>query len=305
MTVTPHPTPSLPLSVVVVSFNGPRNLVTCLTALVPQAQSTGAEVLVAANWWSTAGTDAALTDMFPTVRWVHAPDLTTVPILRRLGISASCGAIVALLEDDCEVLPGWCAAVLKAHQSNATAIGGAVEPGLYTRGLDWGVYFCEYGRYMLPLAGRPTADLACNNVSYKREALDTLPADVGLYDVFVHRAWLSEGRILRSDATLVVRNTNLWTSRHVTVVPFHHGRAFGGQRSARWSPVFRAGVSVLALFLPLLAAARIMTTVVRRRRHLMRLVQALPWIALFTASWSIGESAGYLLGPGDSPARWR
>ena len=295
-----------PLSAIVVSFNGEQRLRDCLTSLVPLARTQAAEVVVVANWHDGPGSSIGLADAFPDVRWLSAPAGTTIPMLRRLGITASRGAIVGLLEDDCEIAPKWCAAVLSAHRSEAVAVGGAVEPGPYTRGLDWGVYFCEYGRYMLPLVSGPAVDLPGNNVTYKREGLEALP-DVsgGFYDVFVHRQWAREGRLMRSDGTLVVRNMNFWTVRHVTSVPFHHGRAFGGQRSLDWPRALRAAIGPLALLLPLLAVARIMRNTVRRRRHVSRLLQALPWIVLFTGSWSLGEAAGYLLGPGDSPTRWR
>lgn len=294
------------LSVIVVSFNGSVSLAKCLASLAPQARARDVEIIVASNWHDDFGAGADLEKAFPEVLFVRAPDGTTIPMLRHLGIKASCGALIGLLEDDCEMAPDWCAAVLEAHQSAAVAIGGAVEAGPYSRALDWGVYFCEYGRYMLPFPSGPASDLPGNNVSYKREALEALPdSSNGFYDVFVHRRWAREGRLMRLDATIVVRNMNFWRLRHVTSVPFHHGRAFGGQRSAPWPRPFRAGLSVLALFLPLLAVARIMKNTLRRRRHLSRLFQAVPWIVSFTVSWSLGEGAGYLLGPGDSPMRWR
>lgn len=271
-----------------------------------QTRAATAEIVVVANWNGGHGTGTGLEADFANVHWVHTPESTTIPTMRRLGIMASRGAVVGLLEDDCEMAPTWCEAVLAAHHADAVAIGGAVEPGPYRRGLDWGVYFCEYGRYMLPLGSGPAVDLPGNNVTYKRQALEALSGwSTGFYDVFVHRQWAQEGRSMRSDATIVVRNMNFWTLRHVTSVPFHHGRAFGGQRSVGWPRTGRLVLSPLALFLPLLSVARIMRNTVRRRRHVARLCQALPWIALFTGSWSLGEAAGYLLGPGESPARWR
>ena len=296
---TPRPT----LSVVVVSFNGAEILRACLEALAPEGAAEGAEVLAVCNWQDASGRSALERD-FPDTRWVDAQDGTTVPRLRRAGMAACGGEIVAILEDDCVIAPGWCRAILVAHRTRDVAIGGAVEPGPYRRGIDWAVFLCEYGRFMQPLPERPTTDLAGNNVSYKRAVLDELPGSDGFYDVFVHQRWAKEGRPLRADATLVVRQTNFRTWHHVTGMPFHHGRGFAGSRFPGASWPVRAGASILALFLPLLSTARIMRLALERRRF-GRATQSFPWIVLFTASWSLGESAGYLLGPGDSLSRWR
>lgn len=90
-------------------------------------------------------------ERFPAVRWIDAPPGSPVPWLRAAGIAESRGEIVGLLEDDCVVNPGWCLAAIDARVSPDVGVGGAVEPGPYAKTLDWGVYFCEYGRFMLPV----------------------------------------------------------------------------------------------------------------------------------------------------------
>jgi hypothetical protein len=291
------------LSVVVVSFNSAAVLRGCFAALMPDARGAGAEVLAVCNWQDAGGRDA-LQREFPDARWVDAPDGEIVPRLRRLGMAASRGAVVAMLEDDCVIVPGWCGAILAAHRTADIAIGGAVEPGPYRRGIDWGVFFCEYGRFMQPLPERPTADLAGNNVSYKRAALDGLPVTDGFYDVFVHRRWADDGLGLRADRSIVIRQVHRRRLPDVTSMPFHHGRGFAGERFPGAGLPRRLAWSGLALLLPLLTVARIMKLAFERRQ-VGRLPQALPWIVLFSASWSLGESAGYLLGPGNSLSRWR
>jgi hypothetical protein len=149
-----------------------------------------------------------------------------------------------------------------------------------------------------------TTDLAGNNVSYKREVLDALPASEGFYDVFVHRRWADEGLRLRASGTIVVHQVNFRQWSHVTRMPYHHGRGFAGSRFASAGRPLRTLAGISALFLPILSTARIMKLAVERGRF-GRLTQAFPWIVLFTTSWSLGESAGYLFGPGDSLSRWR
>lgn len=293
------------LSVIVVSFNGPRLLRGCLTSVVNQAIAEDAEVIVVANWSPTANDRQSFVADFPIVRWVTAPVDATVPLMRRLAMATSRAPVLALTEDDCEVASNWCRAILASHRTAGIAIGGAVEPGPYRRGLDWAVYLHDYGRFMLPLVDRATADLAGNNVSYKRRVIDSLPPSEPFYDVLVHQKWTREGQLLRQDGTLVVRQMNSWRWTHVTAAPFHHGRGYASKRFASRPWPWRAVAGLLALLLPVLSTARIMSTVAGRRRHVGHMVQALPWILIYAAAWALGESAGYLAGPGRSLAAWR
>ena len=297
---------SRPLSVIVVSFNGAELLRRCLESIAPQASAVNAEILVAANWRDRGGAEGAFGAEFPYVKWIAVPDNATVPAMRQLGIASSSGKIVALIEDDCIADPDWCRAILAAHRTPDVAIGGTVEPGPYRRALDWAVFFCEYGRFMPPLPERQTTDLAGNNLSYKREALAALPATAdGFVDFFVHRDWANAGRPTRADASIRIQQVNSWGLRQVTSVPFHHGRGFAGNRFPTMKWPLRACFSGLALLLPLVAVVRLTRIVAGRRRFVGRLVQALPWIVVFASSWSVGEAAGYLGGPGDSLSRWR
>ena len=55
-----------------------------------------------------------------------------------------------MTEDHCVAGDGWLQSVVRAHEAADAAVGGAVENGATDRVVDWAVYFCEYGRYMLP-----------------------------------------------------------------------------------------------------------------------------------------------------------
>jgi hypothetical protein len=156
----------------------------------------------------------------------------TVPRMRRKG-SAARGDVVALTEDDCVVDAQWCGAVIRAHREPWVAVGGAVEPGPYTRASDWAVYFFEYGRFMLPFDQRESSVLPGNNVSDKRRALAEkgLVETEGFHDVFVHQPGI--GRVADGDhAGSAVTNRNAWPRSYLTVNPFHHGRGFAARRVA-------------------------------------------------------------------------
>jgi glycosyltransferase involved in cell wall biosynthesis len=290
------------LSVVIVAINPASLLGRCLQAFETQADP-ATELIVVFDASRGAGREG-LRDRFPRVRWIEVPSGTTVPRRRAQGIRASSAPIVALIEDDCLVDDGWCRAIAEAHEHGPeAAIGGPIEPGPYRRSRDWAIYFCEYGRFMRPMPAR--ARLSGTNVSYKRQAVLDAIGPEGLNDVFLHSAWSRQGTPMRADDRLAVRNVNEWPAGQLTVAPFHHGRAFAARRCLSL-PVWRRGVLAGGtVFLPALQGARMIATVLGRRRHLVPFVKAIPAIALFTCSWSAGELAGCLFGDGGSASRWR
>ena len=291
----------------VVSFNSPASVERCLASLVEQAAAHDAEIIVVRAIRIDDAACDALRRRFSGCRWMIAPAGETVPRMRCQGMAAARGDVVALLEDDCVVDGRWCGAVLEAHREAWTAVGGAVEPGAYTRAVDWAVYFCEYGRFMLPFAARESPVLPGNNVSYKREALamDGLFEADGFYDVFVHNAWWAKGLPMLMTPALLVTNRNSWPLTSVSMTPFHHGRGFAARRVAGQSWARRAVLAVFAPFLPLLQTYRIIRVIVGRGRLLGRLVVAVPWVVVFSTSWALGEVFGYLLGAGKSGQHWR
>jgi glycosyltransferase involved in cell wall biosynthesis len=291
------------LSVIVVCLNSWQVLSQALDALAPQVIADDVEVLVVGRW-DDRSDDSERRLRYPGVTWISATNESTVPQLRTLGIRRSRGDIVALLEDDCVVTDAWCRAVIRAHAAPFPAIGGAISPGAPYSRLDWAVYFSEYGRFMPPLSGVVSA-LPGNNVTYKRSRLGDSVEDAGFQEVFFH--WrLQQSKIdLIADPSLVVSNVNHWSLRHVTSVPFHHGRAFAAKRSAEFSRRRRMLYGGLAVALPAIKVARLAREVLGRRKYVRPFVRSLHWTFVFVVLWAGGESAGYLLSGGDSASRWR
>jgi hypothetical protein len=292
----------------VASLNDGALLIRCVEALVAQADAAKVELLVVRDVQRSDGFDRAMAESrFPEVRWIEGPPGCTVPRLRSLGIAASRGEVVALLEDDCLVQKGWCDVAMSITQSPYVAVGGAVEPGPYARTLDWGVYFCEYARFMLPVPNVRSPALPGNNAAYKRSALAPFPSDApeGFQEVFAQAEWRRAGLATSATDALVVQNVNSWPVRQVTSVPFHHGRAFAARRFQATSMPVRVAISLLTLFLPALRIFRLFGETISRGRLVGRMVMALPWIVVFTISWSMGEAMGCLFGAGNGASRWR
>jgi hypothetical protein len=60
---------------------------------------------------------------------------------------------------------------------------------------------------------------------------------------------------------------------------------------------------VLSFFLPVVLTWRIVRRALAKRRHLDRLMFALPLILLLETIWSFGELVGYLTGGAGGPGR--
>jgi hypothetical protein len=292
------------LSLVVVSFNELGLLERCLASIVGDADDT--EVIVV----RAAGMEKPdrLRHSYARFIWLEAPERCTVPQMRRLGIETSSGDIVALTEDDCLMQPSWSRLLRRAHEQNFQAIGGAVVPAEFDSPLDWGVFFCEYARFLPPFEGVVTA-LPGNNVSYKRATLHALQAkglfETGFYEAFVNLTLMQSGEQLHADRELSVTNINHRRLPNATSVPFHHGRGFAGMRFAQHSSWLRAPYLAITVVLPALQTLRVCHQVLSRKQYRTQLLGALPAILLFWISWSIGEFMGYLLGPGASLEQWR
>jgi len=286
---------------VVVSFNGAALLSDCLSALITQPDFQEMEVHVISKL--KRGQVPEVHEETGRIYWHQVPATETVPAMRSLGIMQSGAGLIALLEDDCIVGPHWSRSLLSAHQSDYPAVGGAIEPGPYTRGLDWGVFYCEFARFLLPFSGCVAA-LPGNNVSYKSEALDIESIQQGFYEVFIHENWRKSGIELYAAEGMVTSNNNTWNLENCTSIPFHHGRAYAGQRFGSHYGAKRICYGLLAMILPIIKSVRTLRQVISRRRTELPLLKALPWIIIFHSCWSLGEFVGYLAGPGDSIEKW-
>ncbi len=257
------------VSVVIASNGTPGSVDACLAALEPQAE--GVEVIVRED-------EGAL-----------------VPELWRDGLDAATGDFVCLTISVMRPADDWLATARRLA-GEASAVGGAIEPGEGLRLSDWAEYFCRYARDMLPFAPRETADLPGDNAVYTREALS---ATRGLYrDGFwepeVNRALKELGRRLLHSPELVVyqgRSAGFGAFMRQRLV---HGRTYGRQRGARFSTARNVAGVPAAVLVPIVLLARTLREVFSRRRLRLRLVAATPLLLAYDIAWAAGEAAGHL-----------
>jgi glycosyltransferase involved in cell wall biosynthesis len=288
------------LSVVIASINGADSLADCIASFARQPRGDEIEIVVAAS--SHSGAEKKICAQYANVRLFHFSEHKSIPELRAAGLLNARGEVLAMTEDHCLADEHWIENALRAHESPHLVIGGAVENAATERLVDWAVYFCEYGRYMLPVAPGATDDLPGPNVSYKRAALNQIRdlLSPATWEPFWHWRLMSNGVQLINDPRLVIYHRKNFTLRGFLSERYHYARSFAGRRVQGASPVKRTLLTFAAPLLPPLLLARIAARVLRKGRHRREFVLALPYIVLFTLSWSLGEFIGYALGPGDS-----
>jgi glycosyltransferase involved in cell wall biosynthesis len=289
------------LSVVVASWNGTASLRQCLESLETQTDRTSDEIIVVSNFAPDIPKNGS------GVSFHVRPSSFTVPELRRDGIAAARGSVVALIEDHCTVDAKWITEIKRAHISDAAAIGGAVENKGEGNALDWAVYFYDYGKFMPPNSAGVTETLSGLNTSYKREALDEIHDDYqnGFFETFANEALKRRGHQLSMRPSAVVFHNKRYELRSALSHCYHLARSYAAQRVADASFGKRSIFILGSLFLPILLPARVVLSVIRKGRNRGHLLRALPFLILLMSAWSYGELCGYSAGEGESRARWR
>jgi len=314
MDKTPMTDPNEPeISVVIAIIAGGKSAMSnCLEALESSARAHNAECIVPYD--DRLDGIAELAARFPWVKFLDARAAVNSArfgdfsrehhdILRAIGLRQARGRITALLEDHAAPSPGWCGSMLEAHRGPEAAIGGAVENGV-DRLLNWAVYYCDFGRYQNPVPQGQAEFLSDSNISYKRQVLDQVKDQwhAAFHETAVNWELQRRGEKLRLDPGMVVyqaryglRFGNALRERFVW------GRSFAGTRARDMSPARRAIFAGLSFLLPVVLTLRIVKQAMSKRRHLNKVMMALPLILLLQTIWSAGELAGYITGRTGGP----
>jgi hypothetical protein len=289
------------LTVVIVSLAGGEYLQRCLEAVCNQNPSTEIETVVPCD--DRFGSIADLQRKFPEAQVLQINGRRTYAELRSAGFLYATAPIIALTEDQCIPDPDWCFRIVEAHVASHAAIGGAVEKyaGAGDSLLSWAVYFCDYSRYANPVAEGVVRHLTDCNVSYKREALESISHiwRQEFHETVVHAALQQQGKELWLSSKIIVKQQRNMKLNQALRERYVFGRLFGSTRVANRSMQKRIVFAVLALILPLLLTSRVTKNVFEKKRYRNQFLRCLPLIFLFNLFWSVGELVGYLTASAD------
>ncbi len=289
------------LSVLIGARDAAATIEGCLASLEVQLNEL-VEVVVADG--SADDTADRIARRFPWVHLVRCQPMSAGELLRE-AFKGSNGKLVALAAPHVTFAPTWVDAALASPRHGTVAVGGAVAPGPSSVcGIGaWAAFLCEYSDFLPPLDEGPAMILTGNNVIYQRAVLEESDLRDGLEKTWVNQGLARRGARFWRDPALVVVHDRPYRFRTFLAKRFHHGRCYGAKRARGWPRHRRLGRALISPLLPALLGFRIIRAVAPKRQYLRHLLLAQPLLALFHASWAIGEGWGYLTGPGDSCAR--
>jgi hypothetical protein len=277
-----------PLSVIVPIREGLAEAEPVLTALLPQARATAAEVLIVGRG------EGAVPD---GVRVLPVDD-DNIFRLRLVGIRAARGEVVAVGEDHAVPRPDWCEALIRAHaeRPDVPVIAGCLVNATTRTVGGRGNFLAFAAPYEPPMPELPRLrPPPLSALSFKRDALRELDDTLGGFEAVLVPRLFAEGRMAADDRIVVDHHQD-----HGLVWPivngFHGARAAYGylraQQGAR-ERLYQARWSLTNWPRRLLREARDQSA----RRADLALV------ALVGLGVGVGAAVGSLAGPGRSPDR--
>jgi len=302
----PKPPPERPLiSIVIASVNGMPFIGECLDALTRQEGNIRYQVLVVDRCGEKTRDEIREKFPQPEIELIAIEGEPSIPKLRAIGMAHAQGQMVAILEDHCNVPPTWFQTIARLHAAGHQVMGGPVENGAVDRIVDWAVFFCEYARFMPPVASGVVSEIPGNCAVYDREALERIGPELReeVWESFIHARLKEEGVSFFCDPAMTVSHKKEFGFGYFMSQRYHYSRSFAAMRMATAPFMRRLTYACATPLLPFLLFARMAATIWRKQRRLREFVLATPIIGVFLLSWAWGEAIGALFGAGDSLAR--
>jgi hypothetical protein len=291
-------------SVVIASGAGGDFLFRCLASIREQVTSGDGEILVVDR--QGEATRRRITREFPEVLVIAAPasQRPTVPQMRRIGVEAARGEIVAIIEEHCTAPSHWFETIVRTLAPADSAIGGPILDSEFARLRDWCVYFSEYHNFMPPWEDGERLMLNGANIAYWRAKLlghrDVL--DSGYWEVVVHPRLALDGAFRAIDA-MGVHHTGPFDYGYYLRQRYLLSRVWGGTQKDRVSLATRAIHLLAGPLFPVFLFSRVTRRVLERNRLVGTYAATLPLLVPAWVVYAWGEWLGYLCGPGDALER--
>jgi hypothetical protein len=294
------------LSVVIVVVSSVFHLEGCLRALSQQKEAPKMQIIVPYD--CSDGQMDSLKSEYSQVQFCRVSDYSLnkdsskfhherIDRLRSLGMKQAEGDLVALLEDHDKPHELWSRRIIEEHRKYPfAAIGGAIENSI-DRKLNWAVYFCDFGKYQNPLKDGPSSYLSDVNVSYKRQALDSIKEiwKDFYHEPDVHNALIAKGETLwLSPKIIVYQNREKLRLAAAIKERYLWGRYYSGFRVQKFGLVKRLLYTGLSPLIPFILSAKKIRDILKKKRNTRAFVCAFPVTLLMLFIWSIGEFVGYL-----------
>lgn len=287
-----------PLTIVVATTHRSSSLARCVAALRGELVQAGGELVLADGSRDGSAVTPQLAAGAHVVRMPGAD----VFRLRAAAARVARGRIVGFTEDHCVPEPGWCAAIIAAHEAHpeAAAVAGATSNGSDDRLVDRANFLVTFAPMLPPLPPRHGRVPPPNNISIKAEVLEAHDLQPGFVELELMPHLLRVDRLVLDDRVRV-SHVQSHGRRGSVIVHFHNGRCATGLPRRRLPVAQRVRRIADSVLLAPRHLAETVREIVRRPIGRRRLLAAMPWASVLLAAHATGQVAGVLTGPGASP----
>ncbi len=274
------------ISVIVAGTSQPDGLARWLAAFEPQRAALPVELLVAVN-----SPDAAAERLQRTHRFdlVVGPAGALVPDLWGRAMLRATGDIVVITIPACVPSPGWLAAIERAHRSPSVAIGGPIDIGRDASLRDRAVHLVRYTAFLPAAAAGEVAEIAGDNGTYKRLAIEDLLPKIGregFWEPEIHHVLRQRGERLWMDPAIATMFSGSESVGGFSVQRYRHGRTFGQTRSGSMRGATRWMRVASAPLVPAVMLLRALTRMRQAGRLDVPTVIAAPLAGWFFTCWA-------------------
>jgi hypothetical protein len=244
---------------------------------------------------------------FPAVQFRHFEARRSIPELRREGIHASCGEVVALTESWMEPCAGWVESLREAHRQypDAPAVGGPISfpcGRAAASRIEWADYFSEYCE-QIPGGGkgrevRPVERISGANCSYKRWALEECRdlVEQGAWETLIHERLRKRGHELKRAESARVCYQRSARLGDLLRQRFCHGRGHGAVRMREAPWIERLARGATAPLVPWVLLGRQWRGLPPGQGLARPFLAAVGWTLALNTAWALGEAAGSWFG---------
>mgnify|MGYP001818136537 CR=1 FL=1 len=285
------------LSVAVASAGSPEMVIACLDGLAKAREQAPFPVDA---YFARARSAEDVSAAFKDLAWAHltlSDASVDIPHLRGIAMQEAGDGWIAVTEDIFRPHETWLASLAAATESGADVIGGAIG-NLRRRPADHAAYLTDYGAYApsrAPDIG--TSTQTGSNVAYSPSIAGRVAewCRDGAWEHIVHDRLLSEGARLDFAPSVQVDHNKSYDFKSLMRTRFEQGREYARDHMAengsggRWIRILATPI------MPFLQTARLARTASGTGTG--DFLRALPHSFLLYASWTAGETLGFLKKP--------
>jgi Glycosyl transferase family 2 len=242
---------------------------------------------------------------FCKVQLVEIGDIRATGQAMAEGFRRCTGPVVVYVEEHSYPEPGWAEILIRAHQGPWAGVGWSLVNANPTTMTSWAAIYTDFGPWLDPTDSRECPNLPSHHSSYKREALLEFGPSLGALlepSLILDRELRARGQKLYLESAAKSHHVNCSRLRSHLRSEFLGGRLFGFARATyqHWT-TFRKLVYACAMpLVPLVRLWRVWAQIRQTGRQRRLLPRILPPLMSGLAAHALGETVGYLFGPGDA-----